>query len=142
MSGKRKRRISPRFNQDAIERIMAAEITPAQLADEMGMTLTELIAWSTQPDIVKLLRGALRLSDLRVQMLLCKFRTNAALHLISIASTEKPSELSRKACVDLLRTELNVQLADDEQGDEATARTPTPSEEKILKALEQLGEQS
>ncbi len=141
----RKRKQDSRFNQQALEKIMAAEATPAELATALGMTLEELIHWSTRPEIARLLRGALRLSDLRVQMLLCKFRTNAALHLISLASAAEPSELSRKACVDLLRTELNVLDIDREDRDRgdrtAAAAPPAPSEERILAALEELGEQ-
>ena len=127
------------FDQDVLAKIIAADTSPVDLAAALGMTLAELIEWSTQPEIARLLRGALRLSDLRVQMLLCKFRSTAALHLITIASASEPSELSRKACVDLLRTELNVA---DEPGEEKPQAPPAPSEERILAALEQLGEQS
>lgn len=143
MSSKRKRRPSSKLDEDVLSRLMAGEIDPAELARDVGMSLRELIAWSARPDIATLLAGAIRLSDLRVQMLLCKFRTNAALHLIGIASQKEPSETSRKACVDLLRIELNILPAATKQGDAAEDASPTaPNESQILAALEQLGEQT
>jgi len=139
---RRKRRSGAKLDQEVLERLMAGDIAPIALAEAMGLNISELIEWSVRPDIARLLHGAIRLSDLHVQMLLCKFRTNAALHLINIASQGEPSELSRKACVDLLRTELKgiTQERSDLDPLPASPQPSAPTEASILAALEQIGE--
>ena len=122
-----------------LERISQADNTPAQLAAEMNIDLAELSRWIMSSDNLRLIEGIARLSDVRAQMILSRYRANAAAHLIAIAGSSEPSESSRKACVDLLTTDLPVFKVDEHAP--ATAQ-PAPSSETILEALERLGAQA
>ena len=44
-----------------------------------------------------------RLAELRAQMLLARYRGGAVARLINTATSDEPSDLSRKAAVDLLK---------------------------------------
>ena len=104
------------------------------------MSLLELSEWATQPSIVKALEALARLSDVRTQMLLSQYRANAAIRLIEIALAKDPTEASRRACVDLLRADLDVFEQTCQPTGESQEAAP-PSEKTILAALERLGEQ-
>lgn len=119
-----------------VERIAQADNTPAQLAAEMNIDLTELSRWILNPENLRLIEGVARWSDVRAQMILSRYRANAAVHLIAIAAAPEPSEISRKACVDLLTTDLQVFTSDEPGGQ--VPQPPAPSEQTILQALERL----
>ncbi len=123
-----------------IQRIVEADRSPLELSREMRMSLSELSEWASRPDNAQTLEGLARLSDIRAQLLLSQYRATAAIRLIEIASAEEPTELARKACVDLLQTDLDVfeQLASPVGTPQGPA---SPSEETILAALERLGEE-
>jgi hypothetical protein len=78
-----------------------------------------------------------QLADLRAQMLLSKYRAGAAAGLIAIAGSEEPTELSRKACVDLLKLDLGLFSTGFEPI--AAPTSSAPSEQAILDALEAIG---
>ena len=141
MNAPRKTRHRSKAHQSSlIQRIVEADRSPLELAGEMQMSLSELSEWALQPDNAQTLEGLARLSDIRAQLLVSQYRATAAIRLIEIASAEKPTELARKACVDLLQTDLDVfEHSDSPPG---TAQGPdSPSEETILAALERLGEE-
>lgn len=118
-----------------IRRFVDADRSPAELAAELGLTLRELAAWGREPANVAALRSMARLSDIRAQMLLSHYRAVAAANLIKIAADGESSELARKACVDLLDADLD---AFDMAGEPAPV-PPGPSEEAILRTLEEIG---
>ena len=66
------------------------------------------------------------------------------MQLIQIAAAQEPSELSRKASVDLLAARLDAFKSLDPQAVPASAdqRAAAPSEDAILGALERLARQS
>ena len=136
----RPRRKCKAFDEHVIARIVEADRSPAQLAGELEMSLFELSEWATQPSIIKALEALARLSDVRTQMLLSQYRANAAIRLIEIALAKEPTEASRRACVDLLRADLDVFEQTCQPTGESQDAAP-PSEETILAALERLGEQ-
>ncbi len=119
-----------------IERLFRADLSMTELAQEQGLSLEELAAWVSKPLTIEILQGLIRLSNLRTQMLLSQFRADAAIQLIAIASTEKATDITRKACVDLIKADLKVF----ELKESAKGTPPAPSEKTILKALEALGE--
>jgi len=120
-----------------LQRIVDADCTPAQLSAELGMELTELSRWILDPENLRIVEGIARLSNVRAQMILSHYRSHAASRLITIAAAADPTELSRKACVDLLQTNLDVFPSPDENDSTASpAQAVPPSEQAILAALE------
>ena len=94
--------------QKFINKMAEAEMTPSELAMVLGLSLEQVAELATRPSMVKTLQGLARLADIRAQLLLSRYRANAALQLINIASAKEPTELSRKACVDLLKMDLEA----------------------------------
>ena len=72
-------------------------------------------------------------------MLVSEYRASAAIRLIEIATDSEGGEVSRKACVDLLRADLGVFEKTQSSEDQLPAQ---PSEEAILNALQKLGEET
>ena len=71
-------------------------------------------------------------------MLLSHYRANAAMQLIGIASAPEPTELSRKACIDLLNANLDV-FSTGEATSSAKPQAAAVDTKKVLDALEALG---
>ena len=133
----RKRKIISRNDERVlIEHLVRADLTMTDLAQEQGLSLEELAAWVSKPMTIEILQGLIRLSNLRTQMLLSQFRADAAIQLIAIASTEKATDITRKACVDLIKADVKAF----EVKESAKGNPPAPSEETILKALEAIGQ--
>jgi len=147
MSSEKRRRRSPRRNSRAlnerlIKAVAEAELSIVELAQQLELPLSDLARWAGDPAQMKLLESLARLADIRAQMLISRYRANAAVQLIGIASAEQPDELSRKACVDLLNANLNVFVEHEEQDNDAPAGPPRVSPQKILDTLETLGRES
>ena len=125
-----------------LEKVYEGRLSLEELAEETGLSLSDLARWAAAPGNVRLLDGLVRLADVRAQMMISRYRTNAAAQLVQIATGGEPNDLARKACVDLLRTELR--LAREERrtatgtasGDDEPPAAP--SEEAILAALERI----
>src|SRR5262245_44963543 len=86
--------------------LVQADRSPAQLAQELGLTLRQLAKWAADSDNTSVLRHLAALADIRAQMLLSHCRANVAARLVEIAMDKQPTELARKACVDVLRANL------------------------------------
>ena len=139
----RKRRFNSKaMRRQIIEKIVEAKRSPAEIAAELDIELHEIASLARHDPTMQTLEGVSRLEDVRTQMLLSRYRSNVAMHLLAIASADEPTELSRKACVDLLKTDLGVFAQHHEQsassGEGSTP--PAPSEKAILAALQRIGE--
>lgn len=135
----RHRRITRTLNNQLVEQLTQGERSPSELAGEHDMTLHQLASWAMQPTTLTALEGLAHLAEVRAQMLLSRYRANAAIQLIAIATADEPTELSRKACVDLLKADMQVfpgRDADDH------AVQQQVNEREILSALEALGRES
>ena len=136
---RRLRRNTKAMTEFLVEQLLEGTLTPAEIAAQVGMNLAELAAWAADPANARTLEGLARLADTRAQMLLSGYRAAAAVRLIEIATDKEKGELSRKACVDLLRADLGV------FGPPSTGSgdmpSPAPDERAILEALERLGEE-
>jgi len=138
-TGKSSRRRGARaLVRELVEAMVEAETSPSEIASRLEVELDRLSALAAEESTLRTLRGLARLADVRAQMLLSKYRANAAAHLIAIASAEEPSELARKACVDLLHANLDV-FDSALEGDDSKPSQSAPDEKTILAALEELG---
>lgn len=136
---KSKRRSTSALNEQLLEHLVQGNLAPAQLAEQLDLTLTELAKWVSQPKNANILENLARLADVRTQMLVSEYRASAAIRLIEIATDSEGGETSRKACVDLLRSDLGVFEKTQSIEDQSTTQ---PSEEAILNALQKLGEEN
>lgn len=138
----RKRRFNSKaMHQQIIEKIVEAKQSPAEIAADLEIDLHEIASLARHEATMQTLEGLARLQDVRAQMLLSKYRANVAMHLLAIASVKEPTELSRKACVDMLKTDLDVFARQDGGTSSTDASKPTvPDEKAILQALERIGE--
>lgn len=93
-----------------LDDLAIAEHDVLSLADRHGLSLDALIAWAQRPDTRRALAGLCVLADAQAQLLLSRYRLVAASRLIAQVTAEAdalPAEQVRKACVDLLKTELS-----------------------------------
>jgi len=98
-----------------------AEQDVLSLAERHGLSLEALVAWSQRPETRRALAGLCVLADAQAQVLLSRYRLVAATRLITQVTAEAnalPPEQVRKACVDLLKTDLS-RLADFAPTDDA-----------------------
>ena len=140
----RKRRFNSKaMRQQIIEKIVEAKLSPAEIAANLEIDLHEIASLARHEATMQTLEGLARLEDVRTQMLLSRYRANVAMHLLAIASAKEPTELSRKACVDLLKTDLDVFARQAEGGGSSSTDASTvpavPDEKAILQALEHIG---
>lgn len=138
---KGKRRTASALNRELLEQLIKARHTPAALAEKFGISLYKLASVTSQPRHVFVLENLARLADVRAQMLVSEYRATAAVRLIEIATDSEGGETSRKACVDLLRADLGV-FQKTPIRPQADKKNAQPSEEAILNALQQLGEEA
>jgi hypothetical protein len=123
-----------------LEELLDADCAPAELAGKIGLSLEELSTLGRDDRIVDALRGLVELAEIRAQVLLSRYRAHAAIRLIAIANAEEPSELARKACVDLLKMDLDhLRPAESDEEPSPNDAPPAPDEDAIVQALEALG---
>ncbi len=87
-----------------------AEHDVLTLGERHGLGLSELSAWAAQPETQRTVAGLCLLADLQTQLLLSRYRLVAATRLVGQATGRDESlspEQVRKACVDLLKIELD-----------------------------------
>jgi hypothetical protein len=127
-----------------IERLAHADGTPTQLADDLGVTLERLITLAQDNRTREALDGLATLEDIRARMLLARVRTSIVGRLIALAGNEEAGELSRKACVDLLKLNLaprNTEPPRDEASPPAEQPDITFDEDAVRALFERLGEE-
>lgn len=87
----------------------------------------------------------LRLADARTHLAMGRFRIHAA-HALAMMTrdNDKPNDVSRKACVDLLTVDSTLAPAPkpDPAAAAAALQPPRPSPEAIVRALEKMAEGS
>ncbi len=91
-----------------------------ELARAEAISVAEIAAWSSDSKTLQLLDGLCRLSDLRAQLLISRYRTLAAARLFELAKTEGGGETARKACTDLLNLSLFPMI------ERANNKSPSP----------------
>lgn len=95
-----------------------------------GLTLDGLVDWAAKPETRRTLSGLCVLADAQTQLLLSRYRLVAATRLIGQATAEDETlsaEQVRKACVDLLKTELSRA--------ESLGTTEQPESDEAFEAL-------
>ncbi len=134
-----RRRDSKVMTEFLVEQLLEGTLRPAEIAAQVDLSLAELAAWAADPANARTLEALAKLADTRAQMLLSGYRAAAAVRLIEIATDKEKGELSRKACVDLLRADLGVFGPPSTGG--SNMPPSAPDEHAILEALERLGEE-
>lgn len=92
-----------------LSELARAEHDVLELGQRHGLALPELSAWAARPDTQRTVAGLCLLADLQTQLLLSRYRLVAATRLVGQATGQEESlspEQVRKACVDLLKIEL------------------------------------
>ena len=87
-----------------------AENDILSFAKAHDLSLDDLVDWAAKPQTRRTLAGLCVLADAQTQLLLSRYRLVAATRLIGQATAEDDTlsaEQVRKACVDLLKTELS-----------------------------------
>lgn len=118
--------------------VVESDSTLSELAQEFEMPACEVAQWLTRPQTLRVVQGHALLLDIRAQMLVSRFRASAAAKLISIATSAEPSELSRRACVDLLNADLGL-FAALHDPKVPPPPPPMPNADTIAEAMERLG---
>ncbi|MEM8782470.1 MAG: hypothetical protein AAGE65_06380 [Planctomycetota bacterium] len=141
MSGTKSRSRKPRRKKLTASRAkaMLRDIFEARhdlsgLAEVYDQTPEQLSAWANDAGNRAVLRGLCELADLQTQLMLSRYRQLAVGELIRQATGEDERvtpEQARKACVDLLRADLNPPNANTAAEADASSNT----EQDDLRAL-------
>lgn len=158
MTSSKLTRMGKELHERLVNRLMQANTPVTDLAQELGLTLPQLAAWAGDPRNLVLLQRLAQLAEIQAHMVLSRYRANAAMRLIQIATDKEPTDLSRKACVDFLSAEVPAFSREGEGAGDAHATsagraaasspfgqsdTMTPRREAtILRAFEQLAASS
>jgi hypothetical protein len=143
MSKRRKRRVMGKVRHDGlISRMVDADCSPAELAAELGLTLADLAAWASDAHNIRALEILARLADIRAQLVVSKYRANAAAQLIQIATASNQSDLSRKACVDLLEADLGAFEFPQSEVSHSDHDTAVVEPDDVLATLERIGREA
>ena len=103
------RAIGARKGRQLVEDMLDAKHDLKELARKYQLQLTQLSEWGAAEDNAQTLAGLCYLADMQTQLMLSRYRLLAADRLVQLASGEDEqvtAEVSRKACVDLLRLDL------------------------------------
>lgn len=93
-----------------LQDLAGAEHDVISLAKRHGLSLGDLVDWACQHETRRTVAGLCVLADAQTQLLLSRYRLVAATRLIAQATSDDDTlsaEQVRKACVDLLKTELS-----------------------------------
>lgn len=108
--------------RELLDDLASAEHDILSLAERHGLSLDGLVDWAFEPQTRRTVAGLCVLADAQTQLLLSRYRLVAATRLIGQATAD-PDTLSpeqvRKACVDLLKTELSRAAGLDHADDSA-----------------------
>lgn len=129
--------MDPNQTKALLDDLAGAEHDILSLAERHGLSLGRLVDWACKPDTRRTVAGLCVLADAQTQLLLSRYRLVAATRLIGQATADAETlspEQVRKACVDLLRTELTRAAGLEWQQD--------PIEDAELEALAQALEAS
>jgi hypothetical protein len=135
--------IDPQGNDADVAEALLLDLARAEhdilsFAKAHALSLDELVAWATEAKTRRTLAGLCVLADTQTQLLLSRYRLIAATRLIGQATAEDDTlspEQVRKACVDLLKTELTraadmgtAEPVDDDEAFNALARAMSIAE--------------
>jgi hypothetical protein len=97
-----------------IRDIVSAQKDLISLAREYRLSPDDLAGWISDRTNHRALAGLCVLADLQTQILLSRYRLLAAGRLIRLATEDGEGDIARKACVDLLK--MNLDRRDYEEG--------------------------
>ena len=123
-----------------VQDLLEARLDVVELAQRHRLSPQELSAWGRVGENQQCVSGLCRLADLQAQFLLSRYRLLAVTQLIKQATQQADdgeavsSEQARKACVDLLRADLQVRDLGPAEPEEA--KVP-PLRGSLYEALEQ-----
>jgi hypothetical protein len=128
-----------RLARTLIDRLAAGRLEPAELAREFDRAFPEMArAAGRLPEVLQALDSLARLADARTRVIVSTYRTDAALALLKMATSEPASDLARRACVDLLGFDLDPFRGEGSGGPPPSA--PAPIDDAAVRdALDRLG---
>ncbi|QDU35571.1 hypothetical protein KS4_36540 [Poriferisphaera corsica] len=103
------KRIGKMKRRELIEDLVDAKHDLKALGKRYGLAVDELATWAGEQENARTLGGLCFLADMQTQLMLSRYRLLAADRLVRLATDEgegSSSEVSRKACVDLLKMDL------------------------------------
>jgi hypothetical protein len=99
--------LGPTQRRRMIRELTGSQKDMLEIAKDFNLDEDDVADWATQPENLHTLSGLCTLADLQTQLLLSRYRLIAASRLISIATDQDGGEASRRACVDLLKLDLD-----------------------------------
>ncbi len=96
---------------ELINDLIHAKLDITELESRYGITPDDLSQWIREPDNYNCLAGLCVVADIQTQLLLNRFRASVATQLFELAmkpvdETKTSLDISRRACVDLLKLDL------------------------------------
>ncbi|QQE13639.1 hypothetical protein JD969_09315 [Planctomycetota bacterium] len=103
------KRIGKLKRRALIEDLVDAKHDLKELGERYNLQVDELAEWAGEGENARTLAGLCFLADMQTQLMLSRYRLLAADRLVRLATGddgEASAEVSRKACVDLLKMDL------------------------------------
>jgi len=97
-----------RTTEGIIKGLLDGTKSPMDIARAMDLHVETLAAHVSEPTMHRTISELVWLSEVRAQLLISHYRAMAAARLAMFAAEEEPSELTRRACVDLLKLDLDA----------------------------------
>ncbi len=98
--------IDPTTEANLLADILDARYDTAALAAAHGLEPDVLAQWARSPQVRQRLTGLCLLADLQTQLMVSRYRIVVTGRLIRLATEEAEGDLARRACMDLLKLEL------------------------------------
>ena len=138
----RKRTISRKLSERLVTLLAEGNHSAIDLAREHDLSLLAVAKWAARPENVELLSGLVRLSNVRAQIVLSQYRTSAAAKLIEHAMNGESGDISRKACVDLLKIDLPIFREEPVPGSNPGDRPAPVSSAAVRRAFRELADRT
>ncbi|MEM9251269.1 MAG: hypothetical protein AAGB29_02870 [Planctomycetota bacterium] len=106
----RQKKPTPERRQALARDLLDGQADLLTLLDRHGLDPEQVRDWMADTADTESLRSLVQLADLQAQLMLSRFRLSAVMRLIALANDDDPKqrEPARRACVDLLKAQLDA----------------------------------
>lgn len=92
--------------KQTLRQLLVPDVDVAELEDTLGLKLEQVALWALDEQTQSEVEGLMRWLDMQTQIMIARYRLAAVARLYDLVNTAKNEETARRACLDLLKTNL------------------------------------
>jgi len=92
--------------KQTLRQLLVPDVDVAELEDTLGLKLEQVSLWALDEQTQNEVEGLMRWLDMQTQIMIARYRLAAVARLYDLVNTAKNEETARRACLDLLKTNL------------------------------------